>query len=90
MGPFLLLFLVLLPILGSFPVYPLRDYDRTWRNHYVRLLPALELAAALMLPGSWACPSGQARFLFGQIRPDGQRRKRTQKPCARGAIWRTM
>ena len=42
MGPFLLLFLVLLPILGSFPVYPLRDYDRTWRNHYVRLLPALE------------------------------------------------
>ena len=49
MGSFLLIFLVLFPILGSFPVYPLRDYDRTWRNHYVRILPGVELLAALAL-----------------------------------------
>ena len=33
MGSFLLMFLVLCPILGSCLVYPLRDDDRTWRNH---------------------------------------------------------
>lgn len=33
----------------------------------------------------WASP-----FLSGQIKPDGQRRKRTPKPCGRAGIWRTM
>lgn len=50
MSQFLILFLVLLPLLGSYPIYPLRNYDRSWRNVYLRCLAALELAGAAALP----------------------------------------
>ena len=43
-----------------------------------------------MLPESWACPDGQALFLSGLTKPDGQRRKKTPKPCGRVVIWRII
>lgn len=49
MGHFLLLFLVFFPMLTSFAVYPLRRRDRQYRNRFVRLVPALELLAAVLL-----------------------------------------
>lgn len=59
MTQFLLLFLVFFPILGSYPIYPLRNRNREWRNVYIRVLPAIELAAALLLllvPGTVSLP----------------------------------
>ena len=49
MGTILLLFLVLFPILASFWVFPLRRRDRKYRNWLIQIVPAVELAAALLL-----------------------------------------
>ena len=59
MSQFLILLLVFLPILGSYPIYPLRARDRGWRDVYIRTLPAVELAAAVLLtvfPGHLTLP----------------------------------
>lgn len=45
----LLLFLVLFPILGAFAVFPLGKRSPAGRDWYVRIVPAVELAAALLL-----------------------------------------
>ena len=47
MGNILLLFLVLFPMLLSAWVFPLRRRDRRYRNWLIRIIPAVELAAAL-------------------------------------------
>ena len=49
MGEFLLLFLILFPILASVWVIPLRRRDRRYRNWLIQIVPAVELAAALLL-----------------------------------------
>ena len=49
MGDFLLLFLILFPILASVWVIPLRRRDRRYRNWLIQIVPAVELAAALLL-----------------------------------------
>lgn len=49
MGNILLLFLVLFPMLLSAWVFPLRRRDRRYRNWLIRIIPAVELAAALLL-----------------------------------------
>ena len=49
MGDFLLLFLILFPILASVWVFPLRRRDRRYRNWLIQIVPAVELAAALLL-----------------------------------------
>ena len=49
MGKILLLFLVLFPILASVWVFPLRRRDRQYRNWFIQIVPAVELAAALLL-----------------------------------------
>ena len=49
MGTFLLLFLVLFPMAASPLVYAMRSHGPGLRDHYIRLIPALELAAALGL-----------------------------------------
>ncbi len=49
MGPFLLVFLVLFPILTSFAVFPLRKRDIRYRDWLIRLVPAVELACAFLL-----------------------------------------
>ena len=41
--------LVLLPMLASPAVYPLRRHSQAWRNHFVRTLPLIELACAAAL-----------------------------------------
>ena len=59
MSQFLLLFLVFVPILGSFPIYPLRNRNRAWRDVYIQALPAAALAAVLLLlvfPGTVSLP----------------------------------
>jgi hydrogenase-4 component B len=59
MSQFLLLFLVFFPLLGAYPIYPLRDHDRAWRDAYIRAVPLVELAAALLLlafPGTVSLP----------------------------------
>ena len=48
-GKFLLLFLILFPILASVWVFPLRRRDRRYRNWLIQIVPAVELAAALLL-----------------------------------------
>lgn len=59
MGNILLLFLVLFPMLLSAWVFPLRRRDRRYRNWLIQIIPAVELAAALLLllwPGlPWSC-----------------------------------
>lgn len=55
MSQFLLLFLVFFPFLAAYPVYPLRHRGRKYRDLYVRIVPGVELLAALALlvfPGS--------------------------------------
>ena len=54
MEKILLLFLILFPILASVWVFPLRRRDRRYRNWLIQIVPAVELAAALLL---LACPS---------------------------------
>ena len=49
MGNILLLFLVLFPMLLSAWVFPLRRRDRRYRNWLIQIIPAVELAAALLL-----------------------------------------
>ena len=49
MGNILLLFLVLFPMLASAWVFPLRRRDRRYRNLLIQIIPAVELAAALLL-----------------------------------------
>lgn len=49
MNTFLLLFLVFFPFLAAYPVYPMRRRGRESRNLYVRMIPAIELLAALLL-----------------------------------------
>lgn len=49
MGRFLLLFLVFFPMLTSFAVYPLRRRGQRYRNRFVRLVPTIELLAAVLL-----------------------------------------
>lgn len=45
----LLLFLVFFPMAAAPVVYPMRNRDRSIRNLYIRIIPAVELAAALVL-----------------------------------------
>ena len=52
--------LVLLPMLASPAVYPLRRHSQAWRNHFVRTLPLIELACAaalILFPAfaDWGC-----------------------------------
>ena len=49
MGEFLLLFLVLFPFLAAVWVFPLRRRDRRYRNWLIQIVPAVELAAVLLL-----------------------------------------
>ena len=49
MGDFLLLFLILFPILASVWVFPLRRRDRRYRNWLIQIVPAVALAAALLV-----------------------------------------
>ena len=65
MGEFLLLFLILFPILASVWVFPLRRRDRRYRNWLIQIVPAVELAAALLLlavagGGRWSCRGSAA------------------------------
>ena len=53
MGSILLLFLVLFPILASAWVFPLRRRDRRYRNLFIQIIPAVELAAAALLVLAW-------------------------------------
>ena len=69
----LLLFLVFFPILTCFWVYPLRKWDRKWRDLYIRIIPAVELLCAMLLvwlPGRasvpWLCGLG-LRFASGSF-----------------------
>ena len=65
MGDFLLLFLILFPILASVWVIPLRRRDRRYRNWLIQIVPAVELAAALLLlqnfPEGHATPASVVR-----------------------------
>jgi formate hydrogenlyase subunit 3/multisubunit Na+/H+ antiporter MnhD subunit len=59
MRGFLVLFLVWAPILAAFAVFPLRNRDRALRDRFLRLVPAVQLAAALLCalwPGAAALP----------------------------------
>lgn len=59
MSTFLLLFLVFFPFLAAYFVYPLRRRGREYRNLYVRIIPGVELMAAVLLlafPGAAALP----------------------------------
>ena len=49
MGSALMLFLILFPALASLWVFPLRRRERKYRDWIVRLVPAVELGAALLL-----------------------------------------
>ena len=49
MGSALMLFLILFPALSSLWVFPLRRRERKYRDWIVRLVPAVELGAALLL-----------------------------------------
>ena len=46
-------FLVLFPILASAWVFPLRRRDRRYRNLFIQIIPAVELAAAALLVLAW-------------------------------------
>ena len=75
MGNILLLFLVLFPMLLSAWVFPLRRRDRRYQNWLIRIIPAVELAAALLLllwpgaalelPGSLALACGFRPGVWG-------------------------
>ena len=60
MSTFLLLFLVFFPFLAAYFVYPLRRRGREYRNLYIRIIPGVELLAAVMLllfsPGTAEMP----------------------------------
>lgn len=59
MGTFLLLFLVFFPFLSAYFVYPLRRRGREYRNLYIRVIPGVELMAAVLLlafPGTAVLP----------------------------------
>lgn len=59
MRTFLLLFLVFFPFLAAYPVYPLRQRGREYRDVYIRIVPAVELLAAaalLAFPGTAYLP----------------------------------
>ncbi len=59
MSSFLLLFLVFFPFLAAYFVYPLRRRGREYRNLYVRMIPGVEIFAALLLlfaPGTVVLP----------------------------------
>ena len=49
MNAFLILFLVLFPMAAAPGVYLMRRRSRVWRDHYVRILPAVELLLAVLL-----------------------------------------
>ena len=49
MTTFFLLFLVLFPLAAAPMVYPMRNHSRTVRNWFIRLVPAVELLAAVLL-----------------------------------------
>ena len=53
MGSALLLFLVLMPILASVWVFPLRRRDRRYRNDLIQIVPAVEFVAAILLVLLW-------------------------------------
>ncbi|WP_312613592.1 proton-conducting transporter membrane subunit [Oscillibacter sp.] len=59
MSSFLLLFLVFFPFLAAYFVYPMRRRGREYRNLYVRVIPGVEIFAALLLlfaPGRAVLP----------------------------------
>lgn len=59
MSTFLLLFLVFFPFLAAYFVYPLRRRGRKYRNLYIRIIPGVELLAAVLLllaPGAAIMP----------------------------------
>lgn len=59
MSSFLLLFLVFFPFLAAYFVYPMRRRGREYRNLYVRIIPGVEILAALLLlfaPGTVVLP----------------------------------
>lgn len=49
MGAYLILFLILFPMASSVAVFPLRRRSREYRNRFVQMVPAVELAAAALL-----------------------------------------
>ena len=49
MGAYLILFLILFPMASSVAVFPLRRRSREYRNRFVQMVPAGELAAAALL-----------------------------------------
>lgn len=49
MDTILFLFLILFPMVAATAVYPLRNRSRELRNLYIRIVPAVELAAAIAL-----------------------------------------
>lgn len=49
MGSILMAVLTLFPVAASPFVYPLRQRDREWRDHYVRTVPMVELVCAMLL-----------------------------------------
>ena len=53
MEKILLLLLILLPILASVWVFPLRRRDRRYRNLFIRIVPAAELLLTLLLVLVW-------------------------------------
>ncbi len=57
MRTFLILFLILFPFAAAYPIYPLRRRNRHYRDVYVRVIAAVELAVSLGLlftPGKTA------------------------------------
>lgn len=57
MDKILILFLILFPMLASVWVIPLRRRDRRYRNWLVQIVPAVELAAAVLMVLAWPAAS---------------------------------